>query len=145
MSKTTIIHNIPELEVFAEGFISKIQSGDKAVVVGLRGELGSGKTAFTKALAKNFDLELNITSPTFVILKKYPLSGQKFSNLIHIDAYRLKSGNELTVLGWETLLADKNNLIMIEWPEIVADVMPNGAVYLDFKHIDENTREIYEK
>ncbi len=50
-----------------------------------------------------------------------------------------------TTLGWEALLADKNNLIMIEWPEIVSEVMSSDTTYLDFKHIDETTREIYEK
>ena len=140
-----LIKNLDDLKAFASDFSTRLQVGEKAVVIGLRGELGSGKTAFTKAVAKVFGIEMNITSPTFVILKKYPLSNQKFSNLIHIDAYRLKNKHELEVLGWAELLADKTNLIMIEWPEIVSDAMPAYTKYLDFKHVDETTREIYEK
>ncbi len=149
MAKVTKIHNITELDYFARGFVASLISSDRAVVIGLRGELGAGKTAFTKAVAKVLGVELNVTSPTFVLLKKYALlknnASQVFLNLIHIDAYRLKNAHELEVLGWTELLADSQNLIMIEWPEIVADAMPTYTKYLDFKHIDETTREITEK
>ena len=147
MGKITKIHNITELEAFARGFVAHLPTAgesSKATVIGLRGELGAGKTAFTKAVAKILGVELNVTSPTFVLLKKYALSAQKFSNLIHIDAYRLKNAHELEVLGWTELLADSQNLIMIEWPEIVAEAMPVYTKYLDFKHVDEKTREITE-
>ena len=144
-----------ELEDFACDFAARLTDlvkqadSDKAVVIGLRGELGAGKTAFTKEVVKIFGNDRNVTSPTFVILKNYALpekdDKQKFSRIVHIDAYRLKNAHELEVLGWADILADKNNLVLIEWPEIVSDIMPDDTIYLDFKHVDEITREIHEK
>lgn len=96
---------------------------DKATVVFLSGDLGSGKTTATKAMAKVLGIEEDITSPTFVILKRYEIDSRvldgKFSNLIHIDAYRLKSYEELVKIKFEEYLADEKNLILIEWPEMV--------------------------
>ena len=93
-----------------------------ALVVGLSGHLGAGKTAFVKAVAKELGIVEDITSPTFVIMKIYPLDPPfkaKFKRLIHIDAYRLEQVQELEALGFEKLAADEDSLIMIEWPENV--------------------------
>jgi len=116
---------------------------DHAVIVGLFGDLGSGKTTFTQALGKHLGVKEVITSPTFVIEKIYRLNGQSnFKNLIHIDAYRLDSGKELTNLGFEEISRDPNNLILIEWPERVADILPPDLIKINFKFVSENEREI---
>jgi tRNA threonylcarbamoyladenosine biosynthesis protein TsaE len=96
---------------------------DQATIVGLSGHLGAGKTAFVKAAAKHLGLGEEITSPTFVIMKQYPLSGAAWKQLIHIDAYRLEAGKELHVLDFGKLAADKDNLILLEWPENVREVL----------------------
>lgn len=139
--------NIQEMKAFAADFIQKLTPAlSGATVIGLRGELGAGKTTFTQTCADLLGVQDTITSPTFVLLKKYKLSdkvlGGKFSFLIHIDAYRLKSGEELNAIGWQEIISDPKNLIMIEWPELVADAMPANTRYIDFKHIDETAREI---
>ena len=97
-----------------------------ATLVGLSGHLGAGKTAFTKVVAKILGVTEDITSPTFVIMKLYDITakqkdGTDFSwkKLVHIDAYRLERGQELSALNFESLVADANNLILIEWPENV--------------------------
>lgn len=139
--------NIQEMKAFAAQFIAQLTpSPAGATVIGLRGELGAGKTTFSQICAGLLGISETVTSPTFVILKKYRLGdkvlGGKFSFFIHIDAYRLKSGKELNTIGWQEIISDPKNLIMIEWPELVADVMPVNTRYIDFKHIDETTREI---
>lgn len=116
--------NLEETQRIAQDFAEKLSPlEDGALVVGLYGELGAGKTSFTQAVAKKLGVKDVITSPTFVIEKIYDLEGQKFSKLIHIDAYRLEKSEELLKLGWRDITADKNNLILIEWPERVADII----------------------
>lgn len=92
---------------------------DQAMVVGLSGHLGAGKTAFVKALAKEMGVEEIVTSPTFVLMKIYETKDARWPRLVHIDAYRLERAEELAALDWERLVADPHNLIMVEWPENV--------------------------
>lgn len=122
--------------------IAKEMQNSQALVFGLSGELGSGKTTFMKGIAKAFGIEDVITSPTFVIEKIYPLENNKFDKLIHIDAYRLNSGEELLKLGWKEISENPKNIIFIEWPEKVQDILPEDVKKIEFKFIDENTREI---
>lgn len=120
-----ISNSLEETQKIADDFIKNISpKSDSAFVVGLSGDLGAGKTAFTKCIAKSLGVEETVTSPTFVIEKIYELENQKFSHLIHIDAYRLESGEELLNLGWQRIISDPKNLILIEWPEKVSSVMP---------------------
>lgn len=100
-----------------------------ATLVTLSGELGAGKTSFTQALAKAYGIEEHVTSPTFVLEKVYQLAKDKsFRRLVHIDAYRLKSGEELSALGWDELMKDARTLVVLEWPEMVADGLPKADV-----------------
>ncbi len=133
----------PRLDVFGEaGFVREAPA--KVCVVGLYGDLGAGKTTFTQALGKALGIKEAITSPTFVIMKTYKLKNlktYKLKNLIHIDAYRLKKGEELLKLGWADIISDPKNLVLIEWPEQVADIMPEDHLKIKIKHLDENSRE----
>jgi tRNA threonylcarbamoyladenosine biosynthesis protein TsaE len=122
-------------------YLSALQN-DSAVVVGLYGNLGSGKTSFTQALGKTLGVLENITSPTFVIMKRFVLHDHSFENLIHIDAYRLEAPGEIEKLGWKEAIADRRNLILVEWPEKVGNVMPENHIKIHFTFIDETTRQI---
>lgn len=117
---------------------------DHATVVSLRGDLGSGKTFFVKQLAQLFGITDTITSPTFVIAKFYAIDSTvtSFKRLIHIDAYRLESSQELLQLGFESWLSDPENLICIEWPEIVSDIIPDYARTLQFEYVTETERKV---
>ncbi len=130
-------------EEIVKEFINKITpKSDMATVVGLYGNLGAGKTTFTKYIAKNFGIEEVITSPTFVIEKIYELTNQKFLHLIHIDAYRLEREEELGSLGWNKIISDPKNLILVEWPEKVSGIMPEH-IKISFKALENpNSREI---
>ena len=67
---------------------------------------------------------------------------QSYDHLFHIDAYRLENGDELLPLGWNEISKDPKNLIVIEWAERVADVLPSDTHTVLFRHVNENTREI---
>ncbi len=140
--KTIVSKSIQETQIFAEQYIKSLSiKDDEANVIGLYGNLGSGKTAFTKCLAKELGIDEVITSPTFVIMKIYETKHSDFKRLIHIDAYRLESGRELQTLDFESLVRNKNNLIVIEWPENVKDILNLDHKKIHCNFIDENTRQ----
>jgi len=142
--------SIAETAAAARRFIQEVKGrrkGETALVAGLQGDLGSGKTAFTKEVASALGIADTVTSPTFVLERIYkippksPLAGT-FKHLIHIDAYRLEGGSELAHLGWNDIAKDPENLIFVEWPERVEDVLPEDMRTIRFTFIDETTREI---
>ena len=143
---------IEELKETAASFVKELFQAElceEAVVVGLYGELGSGKTAFTKEIARVLGVVEHVVSPTFVIERIYHIpertlvgENKRFGHLIHIDAYRLENEVDLEKLGWNNVLADPQNLIFIEWPQRVKKILPKGHIQIHFKHIDEKTREI---
>lgn len=120
------------------------QSRVGATVVGLRGDLGAGKTTLAQGIAAELGVTERVTSPTFILERIYKLRGEtsQWERLVHIDAYRLDNEDELKHLGWQELLADPTNLILVEWPERVAGSLPADTLYVDCKHIDEMKREI---
>jgi tRNA threonylcarbamoyladenosine biosynthesis protein TsaE len=127
MEKT--LRTLAELETEAARFVSSLAPGEQAILVTLSGELGAGKTALTKAVAKAFGVEELVNSPTFVLEKIYLLpAGQPFKHLIHIDAYRLEKGSDLSTLGFDELMRDASNLVLLEWPEKVRDTLPAPAI-----------------
>ena len=139
-----ISKSISDTEKIAKDFLEKISMGvyNNALVIGLYGDLGSGKTTFTQSIAKVFDINEDVTSPTYVIEKTYDIKSGNFKRLIHIDAYRLDSAKELLALEWERILADSRNIILIEWPERVLEVLPKNHAKIYFKFISEFEREI---
>ncbi len=122
--------------------LDSLAAGTEAGVVALQGDLGAGKTAFTQEVGKLLGITEGMQSPTFVIMKIYPIDFKGFKNFIHIDAYRLEHESELLHLGWQELIREPENLIFIEWPERVAGIMPESAKTINFTFIDEVTREI---
>lgn len=137
-----IAKNLEETKDLAEKFIKSLQIGDRAVVVALTGDLGSGKTTFSQFIGRALGVEEHIQSPTFLIERIYELKDKPWKHFVHIDAYRLDSSQELITLGWEKLLENKENLILIEWPERVSDIIPEYAYHIVFRHVTEDTREI---
>ncbi len=133
--------SLEETEKIAKDFLNNLpkNKSSHATVVGLFGDLGAGKTAFSQALGRQLGVTEFMTSPTFTIMKSYPI---KTGTLIHIDAYRLEKGQELEVLGFKELLKDPKNLIVLEWPERVSDILPDDLIKIYFKFISENEREI---
>ncbi len=139
-----ISKSVQETEQIAKEFLEKLSLGfyDKAVIIGLYGDLGSGKTTFTQCVAKILGINDDITSPTFVIEKRYNIDNDKFKQLIHIDAYRLESSKEAKAIGWNEIIADPHNIIFVEWPERILDVLPENHIKINFKFVSENEREV---
>lgn len=138
-----MLPDLPALTAEAATFIhGLLPQTDHATLVTLSGELGAGKTAFVKATAKALGVTEELTSPTFVIQKNYALQGQAFKQLIHIDAYRLKSGEELAPLHFDDTLKQADNLIMLEWPEMVATALPSTNVHITLTPEADGSRRI---
>ena len=110
------------------------QHPERALVVTLAGDLGTGKTTFTKFVARHLGIKYKLRSPTFVILKKYPLKRKGYKYFYHLDAYRLKNEKELLHLGWEEIIGNKEHLVFIEWPENVSKVIPKDAKSVKIFH-----------
>jgi len=115
---------------------------DRALVYALAGELGTGKTTFTKAFAKALGVTGRVTSPSFLIMKHYPLPRGK--TFVHIDAYRLNGPEELSRLGFQNLLEDPDNIIVVEWADKVKDVVPKDARWLRFEHGERENERLIE-
>lgn len=109
------------------------------MVICLIGELGSGKTMFVKGFAQALGLEENITSPTFTLVKEY-LNGEM--PLYHMDVYRMEGSTEN--IGIEDYFT-KNGVTIIEWSDMITDLLPDERLEIKFKVIDENTRILYFK
>lgn len=140
-----ISKSLAETEKFAADFVLKLTpKKDEATLIALSGELGSGKTTFVQCVARALGITENITSPTFVLIKNYklPVGTGDFKFIYHLDAYRLESGKELAKLGFEEIIADPRNLIFLEWPENVSEVLPADFLTIKFSFIDEATRAI---
>jgi tRNA threonylcarbamoyladenosine biosynthesis protein TsaE len=108
----------------------------------LYGDLGSGKTTFVQGVGEELKLSHHLNSPTFIIMRSYELTGQKWDMLYHVDLYRVDSVHEIEELGILDLMGDPKNLFMIEWPEKLAPFFPPKRVELHFHYLDENKREI---
>lgn len=197
-----------QLPQFTQEFLANISTKNwkaesGATVILLSGDLGAGKTTFTKSFAKALGVEEEVTSPTFVVMKRYelplsssvttsssPLSSPRrrgsthdhktssldmdsrlrgndkvsaeenkdetlkqvqgdnggFKNLIHIDAYRLESGEEMNALDFKDYISNPENIVLIEWPEkiesAIETIPQQNIITLSFEVVDETTREM---
>src|SRR3989344_1452674 len=129
--------------VLAKEITQKVLKKKTAFVLGLEGELGAGKTTFVKGFAKALGVKHKVASPTFVLMKKYSLKLKAYSNLCHIDAYRLKDHKDLVKLGIKEIFNNPKNLILIEWSDRVKKILPKNYLKIHIDHIDEKTRKIY--
>jgi tRNA threonylcarbamoyladenosine biosynthesis protein TsaE len=133
-----------ETDKIAKIFLDKLLKNTKkhkgALVVGLSGDLGAGKTAFTKFATKHLGIKERVFSPTYVIMKKYSIKSKNHKFFFHIDAYRLENEKELLNLGWEEIVGNKEHLIFIEWPENVSKIIPTDARFIHIKSNEKGHR-----
>ncbi len=124
----------------AKKFVTSLKQG---TIVGLIGDLGAGKTAFVKGVAKALSLKQTVNSPTFVLMRVYTIKKHPFlKHLIHVDAYRLKSAKSLTAIGLSDYIKDPSALVMIEWADRVQLIIPKSAIMVRFKHLTPKSRQI---
>jgi tRNA threonylcarbamoyladenosine biosynthesis protein TsaE len=119
----------------------------KATVIGISGDLGAGKTTFVQGFAKALGVKERITSPTFVIMKKFPIHKHKiknsfFSFFYHFDFYRLSSAKDLQALDFRKIAADPKNLVVVEWSDRIKNFNRNVSIRIDVGHGKKNERII---
>ena len=119
--------------------ILKIKPSRKAVVLALSGNLGSGKTTFIQGLAKGLGIKKRITSPTFLLIKKFPLRHKNIKNVFHIDAYRLKKPAALKKLGFAEMTNSPSSIVLIEWAEKIKPILPPKIIWLKFDYGKKST------
>ena len=129
-----------ETQLIAKKFANKLIGGE---VLCLVGDLGAGKTAFTKGLALGLKIKNPITSPTFDLMKNYKVLGhKKIKHLAHIDAYRLSGGEQLMGIGAEDFFNRSDSVVVIEWADRVQDIWPDKIIKIEFKIGSGDKREI---
>ena len=132
-----ISHSEAETEALGEKLARSLP--EHGVVIAMYGELGAGKTAFVRGLARGLEVDGAVTSPTFTIVNE--LYGKRY--LFHFDMYRLGSSDELFDIGWDDYLA-RGGVCAVEWSERVSDALPDDTIYVDIARgeEDENMRTI---
>lgn len=124
---------------FAKEFASKLKGGE---VLCLIGDLGAGKTAFTKGLAQGLKVNNIITSPTFVLMKVYDADFKNIKKLAHIDAYRLNDAESLEQIGVADYFNDETCVTVVEWADRVKQIWPKDAIVIEFKILEGDSREL---
>ena len=121
--------SVEETQNLAKKLAKKISQGS---VISLIGDLGTGKTTFTKGFAKQLGIEDHVTSPTFKLVSEY--QGEKYK-LYHIDAYRMDGPNDFLNIGGEEYLSSKKNITIIEWGDLLMDLLPEKTITVNFTRI----------
>lgn len=140
MQKEYIVNSLKETEELSKKISKSIKCGDCIL---LYGEIGAGKTTFTKFLLENLGVKSIVSSPTFTLLNEYT---GKFP-VYHFDMYRISSSEELYELGFEDYIDSKNSkfvetgLTLIEWPDNVKDILPKDRIEIEILKLGDSARK----
>lgn len=144
--KERFVVGVEDLSVLADKVVATLSSDSlrgkpRATVILLEGDLGAGKTTFTKELASALGIEKEaVHSPTFILKKEYGASHSRWKRLVHVDAYRFTHPEEAKVLRLEEDLRDREALVVIEWPSKMTYL--KSDMEITFQVEDEDTREV---
>lgn len=142
-----LTYSADETKEFAKELVQTFKGG---IVLALKGDLGSGKTTFVQGLAEGLGLEQSITSPTFILLREYPLpelnpKGLDIQTLYHLDFYRLENKgleDELFNLGLPEVFLNPKGLSVVEWADKYPSIFPKNTMWIYFENKGDNVREI---
>lgn len=139
MQSHFVLNSIQDTEKMAREIAGEVRAGQ---ILALSGPIGAGKTTFVKAFAAALGIEKTIVSPTYTLLQPYtlPRAVNGIKTLVHIDAYRLESAEELTAIGFEDFLNDPTALIVIEWAEKVEKILVNQKIITLNFSMDDSMR-----
>lgn len=129
---------------------------ENAFIVAFVGDLGSGKTTFTQGFVKGFGIKEKITSPTFVLMHRHNIKSKNekgkskkkeikflnYKNLYHFDCYRLGKPEEILTLGFKDIVANPQNIVLIEWADKLKKLLPKNALKIKFEWVDKNRRKL---
>ena len=121
--------SVEETQDLAKKLAKNINPG---ITISLIGDLGAGKTTFTKGFAREMGIKDHVTSPTFKLISEY--QGKKYK-LNHIDAYRMNGPEDFLNIGGEEYLISKNSITIIEWGDLLNDILPSKTIRVNFKRI----------
>ena len=124
-----ICQSVEETQSLAKKLAKNVIPGS---IISLVGELGTGKTTFTKGFARQMGIKDHVTSPTFKLVSEY--QGEKYK-LNHIDAYRMNGPEDFLNIGGEEYLTSKNSITIIEWGDLLIDILPSKIITINFKRI----------
>jgi tRNA threonylcarbamoyladenosine biosynthesis protein TsaE len=131
MSKNIKV-KLADAEALANTLSKQLKGGE---TLGLTGPLGSGKTTFTKALAKHLHVKTHVTSPTFVVMNRYlGRINRRNIYIYHLDLYRTKGLREVKALGLAELWGQPNTVVVIEWAEKINKILPPKTIKIKFSH-----------
>ena len=136
------IQSADELEDIVDEVLKKLPESEHANTIALTGELGAGKTTFTQLLAKKLGVKERVTSPTFLIMRRYATTNPRFKTFIHIDVYRIEESREMEVLKIPEVFKEKGTLICIEWPERIGDIVPKDAYRISIDLHNDGSRTV---
>lgn len=151
-----LTNTYPQTKKIGESFaknILKCNLAKRAVVLGLIGDLGGGKTTFLQGVARGLGIKQAITSPTFVIMRKLKIPwsrknslrdgrNHKFKNFYHFDCYRIQKPTEMLALGFKEIISDPQNIVALEWADKIRKMLHKDSLMIGFEFIDKNTRKI---
>ncbi len=134
------IYDLPYFVGNVLAALALLPQKERATIITLRGSLGAGKTTFVQEFARKLGITDPVQSPTYVLMKSYPLAGERtsfgqprrFSCLVHIDAYRLEKPEEFATLRPAEFLHDPKALVLVEWPERLGALLPAADLSLTF-------------
>lgn len=127
---------------FAKKYAGNLKGGE---VIGLVGDLGAGKTVFAKGLAAGLGVKQKILSPTFVLMRVYPVNNKSIKTFVHIDAYRLKTPADLEAIGAKDYFNDPAAVVLIEWADRVKKILPTNKILITLKNLSAKERLIEQK
>ena len=126
-----------ETEEIAYKLAKKIPFGS---IVGLKGNLGAGKTVFARGFARGLNIDEIVSSPTFTLVKEYLAEDNQW--LYHLDLYRINDSDAALVFGIDEYLNDSNAIVLIEWPERIHDLFDENAIFIDIERVTDSKRII---
>lgn len=133
--ETFISKSPQETEMFAENFASSLKGGE---VIAFRGDLGAGKTCFTRGLARGLGFSSTVTSPTFALINEY--FGGRLP-IFHFDMYRIGNWDELYSSGFFDYI-EEGGIVVAEWSENIENALPEDTFYVEIEKLSDNERKI---
>lgn len=124
-----------DTEIFARDFARSVKDGD---IICFFGEVGAGKTVFTRGLCQGLGFKGYVNSPSYIIMNMYE---NNQTNICHFDLYRISSSSELTEIGFYDFIYRKNSVSIIEWADIIKDCLPEKRIDILISVTGENTRK----
>jgi tRNA threonylcarbamoyladenosine biosynthesis protein TsaE len=126
---------------FAKSILKRYPA-KRAIVFGLEGDLGGGKTTFLQGFARGLGIREKILSPTFILMRRSEIKNSCFENFYHLDCYRIENPKDILSLGLKRIIANPRNIVAVEWADRIKRILPRESVMLKFEFIDKNKRKI---